>query len=404
MSGAKQTAVVVGAGVFGTTAALALARRGYAVSLLDQLTGPEPLPHPLAASTDISKVIRMDYGADVDYTAWMEAALDGWRRWNRDWSEHREDPLFHETGVVCLTRAALCPGTFEYESYRLLRERGHQLERLDAQAIRQRFPAWNSDLFIDGYFNPEGGYAESSRVVAQLLRLAEQAGVALIAGQRVERLLQEGERACGVITHGGAQIRADRVVLTVGAWTPYQFPFLAAELRAVGQPVFHLRPRSAAQYQAKQFPVFFADIANTGYYGFPMSREGVVKIANHGIGKELHPESPERLVSSHQTAQLRQFLKDAVPDLADAEIVHTRVCLYADTWDEHLWIAPDPERPGLIVATGDSGHSFKFAPVLGELIADAVQGQGHPLLHKFRHRPGLRTVGVHGQEAARYHG
>lgn len=399
MSSAKPTVLVVGAGVFGITSALALARRGHAVSLID----PGPLPQPLAASTDLSKVIRMDYGADADYTAWMEDALDGWRRWNREWSEQGEAPLFHETGVLCLTRAALTAGMFEYESYRLLRERGHQLERLDQQSIRQRFPVWNSELFSDGYFNPEGGYAESSRVIARLLRRAEAAGVALLLGQRVERLLEVGERVCGVMTDQGEQ-RAEQVLLTVGAWTPHLFPFLAAELRSVAQPVFHLRPKIPARYRAQLFPVFFADIANTGYYGFPYSPEGIVKIANHGIGKELHPESAQRVVSPEQTAQLRQFLTAAIPELADAEIVYTRACLYADTWDEHLWIAQDPERPGLIVATGDSGHSFKFAPVLGELIADAVQGKAHPLLAKFRHRPGLRTVAGRGQEAARYHG
>jgi hypothetical protein len=46
---------------------------------------PIPFPHPLAESTDISKAVRMDYGADVTYTRLMESALDGWRRWNERW-------------------------------------------------------------------------------------------------------------------------------------------------------------------------------------------------------------------------------------------------------------------------------------------------------------------------------
>lgn len=393
---AKQTALVVGAGVFGATAALALARRGHAVSLIDSIfaSSATPQPHPLAASTDISKVIRMDYGADADYTAWMEQALDGWRRWNREWPE----ALFHEVGVLCLSRTALAPGSFEYESHRLLSERGHRLERLDRSAIARRFPVWNSDRFIDGYYNPAGGYAESSRVVAHLLQLAARAGVAFIP-DCVERLMDRG-----VLTGSGRTLRADHVVLAAGAWTPHRFPFLAAELRSVGQPVFHLRPASPTRYQADRFPVFFADIANTGYYGFPLSREGIVKIANHGIGRELHPESPQRQVSPQQTSALRDFLSHAIPELAPADIVYTRVCLYSDTWDEHPWIAPDPERPGLVVATGDSGHSFKFAPVLGDLIADAVEGEPHPLLPKFRHRPGLQSTLTQGQEAARHHG
>src|SRR5580700_1274691 len=93
---------VVGAGVFGVTAALALARRGHRVSIFD----PGPLPHPLAESTDISKVVRLDYGPDDAYLDLMEEALDGWRRWNEAWAA----PLFHETGVVFLSRAPMEPG------------------------------------------------------------------------------------------------------------------------------------------------------------------------------------------------------------------------------------------------------------------------------------------------------
>ena len=63
-----------------------------------------------------------------------------------------------------------------------------------------------------------------------------------------------------------------------------------------------------------------------------------------------------------------------LPALADAPIVHRRMCLYCDTFDGDFWIDHDPERPGLVVAAGDSGHGFKFAPILGALIADVVEG------------------------------
>src|SRR5580700_12061752 len=93
---------VVGAGIFGVTAAIALRRRGHEVSLFD----PGPLPHPLAESTDISKVVRLDYGHDDGYLALMEEALEGWRRWAAAW----DAPLFHEVGVTFLTRAPMAPG------------------------------------------------------------------------------------------------------------------------------------------------------------------------------------------------------------------------------------------------------------------------------------------------------
>ncbi len=104
----------------------------------------------------------------------------------------------------------------------------------------------------------------------------------------------------------------------------------------------------------------------------------------------MHPDSPERLVTDEETARLRAFLAGSLPALADAPIVNTRVCLYCDTWDGHFWIAHDPERPGLALATGGSGHGLKFAPVLGPLIADVVERKPNPYAAKFRWRPEVR--------------
>jgi len=108
--------VVVGAGIFGATAALEMRRRGHTVTLLD----PGPLPHPDAASTDISKVVRADYGADRFYAQLMLAALERWRALNDRWDE----PLFHETGFSILSSVPLEAGSFEHDSYTTMRSMG----------------------------------------------------------------------------------------------------------------------------------------------------------------------------------------------------------------------------------------------------------------------------------------
>lgn len=392
VSGAR--VVVVGAGIFGVGAALALRRRGADVLLLD--------PGPLPESTDISKAVRLDYGADDAYLALMESALEGWRRWNAE-AQAREGPLFHEVGVTFLTRSPMAPGGFEHESFQRLTQRGHGPERLDAAAIRARFPAWSTGAYVDGYWNRLGGYAESGRVVARLLREATTAGVRVLERHTVERLHEQGSRVAGVVTGEGGVLRADRVVVAAGAWTGHLLPWLGEHLRAVGQPVFHLAPADPGPYQAACFPVFGADISGTGYYGFPVNRDGIVKIANHGVGRVMHPGSEtERVVTADDEARLRAFLRETFPGLVDAPLVSTRVCVYGDTRDEHFWIAADPQREGLVVAAGGSGHGFKFAPVIGEIIADASDGVERPDLARFRWRPEVRPG--RGEEAARHHG
>lgn len=365
---------IVGGGVFGLTAALELARRDHAVVVY----GRAPIPHPLAESTDIAKVVRMDYGADSDYTALGEASLEGWRRWNAEWASSC-GALFHETGVLFASRTSLESGSFEYESYRTLAERGHVLERVDATAIAARFPAYASAGLVDGYFNPNGGWAESGRVIAKLAELARTAHVAIVEREPDIADLERG----------------DLSIVCAGAWAANVVPELATAIAANGQPVFHMRPADTHLFTAERFPVFGVDISRSGYYGFPVNVEGIVKIANHGKGVPvaITPEGDSRrTVDPAQEAALRGFLADTFPALARAPIVHSSLCVYADTLDGHFWIARHPLRHNLVVATGGSGHAFKFAPVLGPLIADIALGEPHPLAHKFRWRAALSAL------------
>jgi len=384
--------IVVGAGINGVTAATELKKRGHNVVLVD----PGPLPHPLAASTDISKAVRAAYGADEDYTALAERSIKIWREWNQEFGTQ----LYHEVGVMFVRQRELKPGDFEYESFKTLEHRGHKVERINSARSWKRFPAWNPELYLDGVLELEAGYAESGRVVARLIRRAKSLGIELLRAARFSKLDERDHGVSGIVLDTGKQIASDLVVITVGAWTPYLLPFTKEFFRASGQPVFHLQPREPELFAPERFPVFGADITTTGYYGFPINRDGVMKIANHGPGREMSPESPKRAVTPEDEKNLREFLSSTFPALADALIVYSRVCMYCDTHDGNFWIARDPDRRGLIIAAGDCGHGFKFAPVLGEIIADAVEGKPNPILEKFRWRPEVRAGS--GTDAARH--
>jgi glycine/D-amino acid oxidase-like deaminating enzyme len=387
-------AIVVGAGINGVTAAIELKKRGHQVTLVD----PGPLPHPLAASTDISKAVRAAYGTDEEYTAMARRSIDLWREWNEELGLE----LYHEVGALFMRHQEMRPGDYEYDSLKLFERRGDRAERINSAQLRERFPAWNAEQYQDGILEPEAGYAESGRVVEALVERARSLGVDLREGSRFSKLDEDGDHVKGIVLDDGERIAGDVVLIAAGAWTPYLLPFTRNFFRATGQPVFHLKPDQPELFAPERFPVFGADVSTTGYYGFPLNRDGVVKIANHGAGREMSPESSERAVTADEERNLRAFLTTTFPALADAPIVYTRICLYCDTHDGHFWIAPDPERPGLVVAAGDNGHGFKFAPVLGELIADVVEGKSNPLLEKFRWRPEVAPGA--SKEAARSRG
>lgn len=384
--------IVVGAGIYGLSAALELERRGYSVLVVD----PGPLPHPLASSTDISKVVRMEYGADAAYLRLAALAREGWLRWNRDFG----DTLYHEDGLLVLAAGEMQPGGFEYDSYHELLRHGFTPERLDAKQLRRRFPAWNASQYPDGFTHARAGYAESGRVIEALAEQARRQGVALALGPRVASLVHDEHRVTGVRTRDGVQIAARYVVAAAGVWTPLLVPELQRAIRIVGQPIFHLACAEPRLYSPPLFQTFTADITNTGWYGFALHpRTGIVKIANHGIGKPVHPADDERVVGQADLARLRRFVARSLPGLADAPVVYTRLCLYCDTLDGHFWIDRAPHLEGLVVATGGSGHGFKFGPVLGGLIADALERFEQPELERFRWR--VMTDDTEAEEAAR---
>lgn len=373
----SQRILIVGGGCFGLSAAVELRRRGYEIELFD----PGPIPHPLAATTDISKVLRMDYGADEEYMTLMEETFPIWDAWNRLWAE----PLWHETGFVIMARDEMKPGGYEFESFRLLQKRGHPVERLDAEALKRRFPAWNAEPYRDGYFNPRAGWAESGRVLEWLFLEAQRLGVRFHLGKKFSRLLDKDSRVIGLQTDDDEKHHADHVLVAAGAWTPHLLPHLSHALWTVFQPVFHFEAPNMESFSPPNFAVWAADIANTGWYGFPAFQDHRLKIANHGAGWQFHPDEP-RVMPVDQEEKFRAFLHGTFPALATAKVLLKRLCPYCDSWDGNLWIDHDPDRPGLFVAAGDSGHAFKFTPVLGGLIADVLEHKPNQYAHKFAWR------------------
>jgi len=380
----QRSVVIVGGGAFGLASGVELQARGWSVTLID----PGPIPHPRASSTDVSKVVRMDYGGDAFYAELARRALERWRRWNAG----RTEPLYHEVGFLLMSPVEMREGSFEGDGYRMLRTLGHPLERIDRQTLRERFPAWNAENWADGYLNPGAGWVESGRVVAELAGVARSAGVLVREGVAFERLDERGSRVGGVVLRGGERLPADRVVVAAGAWTPQLLPELGTALRTVGQPVLHFAPSDPAPFLAERFPVWSADIANTGFYGFPVNAAGVGKVGHHGRGTAMRPDEP-RDVDDATEAHFREFLRGTFPALAAAPRVHSRVCMYCDSFDGDFWIDRDPAREGLVVAAGGSGHAFKFTPILGEIVADVVEGRPDPHGGRFAWRaPGARRA------------
>ncbi|MEM8523214.1 MAG: FAD-dependent oxidoreductase [Bacteroidota bacterium] len=373
--------LIIGGGVFGITSAIALAKRQYKVGLLN----PDQIPHPTAASNDISKIVRMEYGSDELYFEMARQSIEGWRKWN----ELFQEELYHEIGFLMLGQQSFESDEqqFERASLRQLKANGFASKKLNCADLQKYFPAINSTIYKEGCFNPVGGYVESGRTIKRLADYAKTLGVRIHEGQTAKDLVIERKQLKAVKTREGNIFPCDHAIVAAGAHSPYLLPELQLTMKVTGHPIFWLKPKNPDLFSTPNLPVFTADIANTGWYGFPYHpKQGIVKIANHSAGQILHPEKDERIVSEAAIEKMRTFLSTAFPSLADASIVYTRICLYTDTLDGHFWIDHHPKIKGLSVSTGGSGHAMKMAPVLGGLIADVVERKSNVWKQQFQWR------------------
>jgi glycine/D-amino acid oxidase-like deaminating enzyme len=137
----------------------------------------------------------------------------------------------------------------------------------------------------------------------------------------------------------------------------------------------HLEPeRNLENFEAGRFPVWID--ADSLAYGFPRLGEVPgVKIALHGGGDVVTPETVERAVLESDRAALHEYAARRFPDLS-GRVVYEKVCLYTNTPDEDFIIDAVPGLPGAFFIGGLSGHGFKFGPLLGEialgLLSDAT--------------------------------
>ena len=384
----QEKVLIVGGGIFGITAAISLRRRGYEVHLFEK----GKIPNPDASSTDASKMIRADYGHDTFYMDMMLDAFKGWEHWNEQWPA----PLYHPTGSLFLTHEKMQAGSLEYDSKKALEERGVSVDNINAKVLEERFPNWNTSQFTDGYFNPIGGWAQSGKVVRQLADIAILEGVELHEETSVMSLMTNSHQVGGLFTTDGMVYSADKVIVAAGVWSSKLIEELADKVTITAHPVYFFKPKNPQPYKAETFPCWFADVSKTGWYGFPYHPEGYLKIAHHGIGEIVDPNQANE-IAPHYYPGLNTFLADHLPGMEYEPISSARLCYYADTWDSDFYICPHPQQSNLIIAFGGSGHGFKFAPILGDIIADVTEGKNNPYANRFK----WRERGEERQEAAR---
>ena len=211
--------------------------------------------------------------------------------------------------------------------------------------------------------------------------MASERGVRLAPNTPVSAV---DETANGVRVHTESGGRVfDAAVVAAGVWLGRLVPSLAAHVRVSHQQMVFVEVDAPERFAHGAFPIFTFDPDQGGWYGFPLLREGFLKIAEERIGPEVDANI-DRAGTPDFADRAVDFLRRRIPEMARGRLVGSRSCLYASTPDDHFFIDRVPGADRVFVAGGGSGHGFKFGGAIGELAADAVEDRANPLGELFR--------------------
>ncbi|MBI4521291.1 MAG: FAD-dependent oxidoreductase, partial [Gemmatimonadetes bacterium] len=359
-SQARPEVVVVGAGAFGGWTALYLREMGHSVALVDAY-GPG---NSRATSGDELRGIRAGYGDREVYTRWAIEALTRWRQRDEEWGKTLSRPLLAPTGRLILRRDW---DNDLRETKRLLDKHRVPNEVFRHDELVRRYPQINMEGIGVGLFEPEGGLLrarQSCETVAQAFR--QKGGNVVIA--RAEPGSRAGGRLQEVRVTPGQGLSAQSFVFACGPWLPKVFPdVMGNRLRTNQSHVYYVGTAPGDnRFMHPNLPNW--DIpGSTGFPALEYDNRGMrVRI---GGGPPADPDTVERRIDPGYFPQLRDFLAQWFPDLKDAPVLETRICLFENSVDSHYIIDRHPELENLWIAGGGSGHGFKMGPVTGEYVA-----------------------------------
>lgn len=356
--------IVVGLGAMGSAAAYHLALRGRRVLGLEQF---EP-GHDRGSSHGGTRMIRQSYFEDPSY---VPLVLRSYQLW-RGLEEAVGESLLEITGGLYLGPDGCRTVSGARES---ARRWGLPHEMLDAAEIRRRFPAFAPADGTVGLLEPEAGFLRPERAVLAHVTAARAAGAEIRTGDQVTFWEPTRDGGVWVRTTSGT-FRAARLLVTSGAWAPVLLKARWLPLQVERQVQYWFRPADpAAPYAVGAFPCWIWEHDGVQAYGFPAVDGAAPKVGLFRQGTPTTAVTVDRTVHEEEVAQMRSYLAGTLPALATGSLEDAGTCLYTTSPDEHFVIGAHPQAAQVIFATGFSGHGFKFAPVVGEILADlAIDG------------------------------
>ncbi len=337
------------------------------------------LGNEYCSSNDANRVFRYSYGNDSYYT---QMAVESIRLWKEIEKETRQQLLI-PTGLLMLEGEDKRANKFNESSFKTLTKLGLGAQLYEGPELKKRYPQFRADR---AFFDPHGGVLLASKSLETLASQAIARGVKIIEKQVIA--IQDGS-GLAIKTLDGETVRARKLVVTAGPWSNHFLNDRLTGIVPTRQQLVYLKPSwNIEKFKPSSCPVFFTD----HHYGLPAVGIDGVKISNKELIDPVDPETTNRSVDPKQIEQCREACRRFVPALADGQVVRTKVCLYDMTGNSDFVIDRDPDNHDIVYGYGFSGHGFKFAPLIGRLLAElALDGEPGLDLSRFTVRKSQRN-------------
>jgi sarcosine oxidase len=364
--------IVTGLGAMGSAAVRELARRGLRVLGLDRYAPP----HAHGSTHGRTRIIREAYFEHPAYVPLVQRADLLWTALEREAAER----LFVRTGglMVGPERGVLVSGARTSAE-----QHGLPHELLRSTEVRRRFPALAPESDAVALYEPRAGVLFPEACVRALLSCAARDGAELRTGDPMLTWRVDG----GVVRVATAigEHTADRLVLALGPWLPEFLNGAQIALTVERQVQYWFGSRGHAErFTPDHLPIALWEVPDRMFYTIPDFGDGL-KVAVHHAGEITDPQHVRRTTSEQEDASARALVERYLPEAA-GELRDRAVCLYTNTADGHFLIDHHPMHQEVVIVSACSGHGFKFATAIGEMVAKLCLGQEPEGLALFRHR------------------